>query len=85
MCSDPATLWYPARIVCYAEMAQQAAAKTYDENAEKYGRKFHDGQFKTWHSERTDATPFPHDAGVTIVVTREDMTPGEDFLAPPTD
>lgn len=60
-------------------MARAAADWLYGDLHEK--APFHDGTFKEWSAKRTQATPYHFRDGVHIWVSREDLTPGDDFLA----
>jgi hypothetical protein len=42
---------------------------------------WHDGRFRIWAAEYSPITPYYRDDGVTIWVSREDLSPDDDFLA----
>lgn len=70
-------MWYPQRLVDYAEMEKAGAQGLYDKLHEK--APFHDGTFKSWAKERSSRHPFHYNDGVTIIVTPEDLNPGDRF------
>lgn len=41
---------------------------------------YHDGTFRIWDKERTTITPFHYDEGVHLWLSREDLSPDDDFL-----
>ena len=43
-------------------------------------RPFHDGLFRIWAKERSAMTPFHYTEGVSIWLSREDLTPDDDWL-----
>ena len=43
-------------------------------------RPFHDGTFRFWQEKRTPLTPFHYRDGVSIWLSRDDLTPDDDFL-----
>lgn len=50
----------------------------YDEQHK--AKPYHDGLFRIWGEKRTPLTPFHYREGVTLWISREDLTPGDDFL-----
>jgi hypothetical protein len=78
-CSDPDVDWYPQRSICWATVAQRVAIRHYNElHAEE---PYHDGSFLNSAKSYSRQTPFRFDDGVTIWVSRQDLTPDDDFLA----
>jgi hypothetical protein len=59
-------------------MALHAARRKYD--ALHKDAPYHDGMFTAWAKERSDAYPFHYLDGVEIWVSRDDLTPDDDFL-----
>jgi hypothetical protein len=59
-------------------MAKAAARRMYDELHK--GKPFHDGTFTDWAEKFSTATPFHYLDGVEIWVSRQDLTPDDDFL-----
>lgn len=43
-------------------------------------RPWHDGLFRIWMTEQSALTPFHYTHGVGIRMTREDLTPDDDWL-----
>lgn len=43
-------------------------------------RPWHDGLGKIWMREQSALTPFRYDMGVSIWLSREDLTPDDDWL-----
>ena len=41
---------------------------------------WHDGRFRIWAKEFSPVTPFHYMDGVTIWVSRDDLTPDDDFI-----
>ncbi|WP_436702414.1 hypothetical protein [Nocardioides sp. BYT-33-1] len=58
---------------------QQAAVVAMYEDLHK-DRPFHDGLFRIWMKERSAMTPFHYAEGVSIWLSREDLTPDDDWL-----
>lgn len=74
---DPDRLHYPFRRVCYVTMNQEAARAAYEALHEK--RPYHDGTFTSWAERRGPSHPFHYNAGVSIGVADEDLTPWDEF------
>ena len=75
---DPDKLWFPQRIVDYAEMQLAGAQALYAGVHEE--RPYHDGTFTDWSKERTSRHPFRYDDGVSIILAAEDLFADDDFL-----
>lgn len=59
-------------------MQLEAVKGLYGERHKK--QPYHDGKFLIWGEHRTKLTPFHYTDGVTIWLSREDLTPDDDFL-----
>lgn len=66
-------------------MQLEAARRRYEQLHED--KPFHDGTFRLWSEKWSRLTPFHYSDGVTIWLSRDDLTPDDDFLnqAPPRD
>lgn len=71
-------VWFPQRTICYSTMARTAARRQYEALHEQ--APWHNGTFEHWAKERSDNHPFRYDDGVTIGVSRHDLTPDDMFL-----
>ena len=65
-CSQPDGGWYPQRNICYASGALEVAQWRYHEKHKK--------------AERSQKSPTLPTDGVTLWVSRHDLTPGDDFI-----
>jgi hypothetical protein len=80
-CSDPATVWYPQRTICYADMAASQVRWKYEQlHGPESQEQFHDGSFEVWAPRRSDAFPFGAEDGVGFWVSTEDLSPLDNFL-----
>lgn len=77
-CGDPEADWFPQRAVCYPTMQLEAIRRRYDQLHQD--KPYHDGTFSWWTEEPSDATPFHYLDGVHLWVSREDLTPDDNFL-----
>lgn len=77
-CENPEHEWYPQKHVDFAEMSQKAAQWMWESKHEK--EPYHDGSFTNWAKDRSSQFPFHRDDGVTIWVSRLDLTPDDDFI-----
>lgn len=59
-------------------MALAAANGRYDDLHKE--QPYHDGTFTFWAKDRSRAFPYHYRDGVSIWVTREDLSPDDDFL-----
>lgn len=59
---------------------QQVLWKWHQLHGSDSHEQFHDGSFKRWSKERSDAFPFAADDGQTFWVSTEDLTPDDNFL-----
>lgn len=59
--------------------AQRAVANWLYDRAHK-DRPYHDGTFTIWQEKRSLLTPFHYRDGVTIWLSKDDLTPDDDFL-----
>ena len=78
-CPDAEKPWYPQMAICYPTMQLDAAKRRYEEIHKALP--YHDGSFKRWAEKPSLGFPFHHSDGVTIWMSREDLTPDDDFLA----
>ena len=62
----------------YAKATQEVAVRRYRKKHEK--RPWHDGTFRIWAETYSPVTPFHYTDGVTIWVSRENLTPDDDFI-----
>lgn len=77
-CADDDADWFPQRSVCQPTMQLEAVKRRYERLHEK--APFHDGSFKSWVKEASDEHPFHYADGVGFWMSREDLTPDDDFL-----
>jgi hypothetical protein len=59
-------------------MQLEAARRMYAKRHED--KPFHDGSFTIWSEKPSKLCPFHYSDGVTIWLSREDLTPDDDFL-----
>lgn len=78
-CSDAEQDWFPQLTVCHPTMQLAAANRRYDKIHEN--APYHDGFFRLWSENPSAITPFHYREGVTIWLSKEDLTPDDDFLA----
>lgn len=81
MVGDKDKVWYPQRVIDYAEMERRSAERAYARIHEE--RPFHDGFFKNWSEKPTDMAPYHFMDGVKIIVAETDLNPDDHFLRAP--
>lgn len=62
-------------------MELAAAEALYDDAHEELA--YHDGTFTRWAKERSKKFPFHYRDGVTLIVTRDDLSPDVDLFKKP--
>lgn len=83
MCSDPETVWYPQREVCFATMAKKAAEKRTAVLRDEKNAHWHDLTFKKWGPKRDPANDLIYEAGwgETVYAAAVDIDPDDAFTA----
>ncbi len=66
-------------MVCHVTMQLAGANALYNDLHE--AAPYHDGTFKSWSKERTEAHPFHYRDGVRIWMAETDVNPDDDFLS----
>lgn len=77
-CPDADRDWFPQMSVCYPTMQEKAAQRRWE--SLHHERPYHDGSFESWSKEPSLSHPFKYDDGVMIWVSKEDLSPADDFL-----
>jgi hypothetical protein len=78
-CPDADADWFPQMSTCYPTMQLEAVKRRYAELHKD--RPYHDGTRVIWAEKPSRLTPFHFSDGVTFWLSREDLTPDDDFLA----
>ena len=66
--------------MCLPEAQKLVVDRLYDDLHESNGRVWHDGTETIWAKEFSRLTPWRYRDGVTIWLSKEDHSPGDDFL-----
>lgn len=78
-CPDGEIDWFPQRAICRPTMQLDAARRRYEELHKD--KPYHSGDFTRWAEKPSLQFPFHYSDGVTIWMSRDDLTPDDDFLA----
>ena len=77
-CPDDEKDWFPQLRICQPAMQLAAANRLYD--LRHKDKPYHDGLRRFWAEEPSRLTPFHYRDGVTIWMSKDDLTPDDDFL-----